>query len=284
VIEIDESPEAPHAIENQKRVYVRTGNAANPYDLAEVDLIIERFTRRNALQKRRLELVERQEERSTQLTFETTQQMQVAVRIGPQFPRRAIVDREAVWAFGYTQLYRGGRFIPSASIRRTNDGIAGAWTAGRDYADITQFGFVFWKTTMQLQQATRNDTTTNHWKFFDPFATVLKALVCASRYYKAIRFQGAVEIEVRLTNCFRQSLPFLAGGENHFGFDAFRSLESTITASEITSVESLDLQLGPLITRLLIQVCWSFWQSEESFPEVELAKEIGQMVSGMRPF
>src|ERR1700730_4960421 len=36
VIEIDESAEAPHAIENSKRVYVRTGNAADLYDLAEV--------------------------------------------------------------------------------------------------------------------------------------------------------------------------------------------------------------------------------------------------------
>ena len=33
VIEVDESWEAPHAIENSKKVYVRTGNAANPYDL-----------------------------------------------------------------------------------------------------------------------------------------------------------------------------------------------------------------------------------------------------------
>jgi len=40
VIEVDESWEAPHAIENSRKVYVRTGNAANPYDLAEVDRLI----------------------------------------------------------------------------------------------------------------------------------------------------------------------------------------------------------------------------------------------------
>src|SRR5216683_770225 len=51
VIEVDESGEAPHAIENSRRVYVRTGNAANPYDLAEVDLIIDLLTKYNALNK-----------------------------------------------------------------------------------------------------------------------------------------------------------------------------------------------------------------------------------------
>jgi predicted HTH transcriptional regulator len=53
VIEVDESGEAPHAIENSKRVYIRTGSAANPYDLAEVDLIIDLMKRRQEpLEKR----------------------------------------------------------------------------------------------------------------------------------------------------------------------------------------------------------------------------------------
>jgi hypothetical protein len=46
VIEVDESWEAPHAIENSKKVYVRTGNAANPYDFAQVDFVIELVRRR----------------------------------------------------------------------------------------------------------------------------------------------------------------------------------------------------------------------------------------------
>ena len=56
IIEIDESVEAPHAIENETRVYVRTGNAANPYELAQVSTIIERFTRRQELVQNRKRL------------------------------------------------------------------------------------------------------------------------------------------------------------------------------------------------------------------------------------
>ena len=44
--EVDESAGAPHAIENSRKVYVRTGNASNPYDLADVDSILELVKRR----------------------------------------------------------------------------------------------------------------------------------------------------------------------------------------------------------------------------------------------
>jgi predicted HTH transcriptional regulator len=39
VIKVHESIEAPHAIQNSTRVYIRTGNLSNPYDLAEIDRI-----------------------------------------------------------------------------------------------------------------------------------------------------------------------------------------------------------------------------------------------------
>src|SRR5207245_1253180 len=55
LIEVDESAEAPHAIENSTLVYVRTGNAANPFELADVNSVIELLRRReNPLRTREL--------------------------------------------------------------------------------------------------------------------------------------------------------------------------------------------------------------------------------------
>jgi predicted HTH transcriptional regulator len=59
VIEVDESAQAPHAIENSKKVYVRTGNAANPYDLADVDLVFDLAKRRKEPFDLRVRLLER---------------------------------------------------------------------------------------------------------------------------------------------------------------------------------------------------------------------------------
>jgi hypothetical protein len=66
VIEVDESGEAPHAIENSKKVCVRTGNAVNPYDLAEVDLIIDLLKRREEPLARRERLLKFADQRSRQ--------------------------------------------------------------------------------------------------------------------------------------------------------------------------------------------------------------------------
>jgi predicted HTH transcriptional regulator len=64
IIEVEESGEAPHAIENSKKVYVRTGNAANPYDLADVDLVIDLMKRRKEPLELRGRLVKLAEEPS----------------------------------------------------------------------------------------------------------------------------------------------------------------------------------------------------------------------------
>ena len=46
VIEVGESSRAPHAVENSHKVYVRTGDASNPYDLAKIDSILDLMKRR----------------------------------------------------------------------------------------------------------------------------------------------------------------------------------------------------------------------------------------------
>ncbi len=163
VIEVDESIEAPHAVENSKKVYVRTGNASNPYDLADVNLIIELFTRRREFLAHRNVMVRLQEERVQNL-FPSGNRMIAEIRIGPIFPRRAIADREAVWDFMETQRYRGGAFLPRESLRRTNDGVVGR-TGQSVLGDLTQYGFVYWKTAVDLNQTSRGDNATNSWDF-----------------------------------------------------------------------------------------------------------------------
>src|SRR6266478_77749 len=79
VIEVEERGDAPHAIENSKKVYVRTGNAANPYDLAEVDLIIDLLARRREPLERRDRILKLAEQRSHQAVPRTIPYLQVSV-------------------------------------------------------------------------------------------------------------------------------------------------------------------------------------------------------------
>jgi hypothetical protein len=267
VIEIDESPAAPHAIENQKRVYVRTGNSAIPYDLAEVDTIIELFTRRRKLQERRDELVRHQRERAEIAIRPDRTTIQASV--GPTFPHRPLASREDVWQFASTEHYRGGRFMPGASIRRTNDGVSGATAQNSVYMDITQFGFVLWKAVLVPTPVNQANPQALVLSFSAVFECAMKALMCSSRLYGRLRYRGPIQVALQMEGCYGQSMPFIPDWEMEFGLDDFRSVEPRIHSEVITSAELLgpEPDLISVLQRSLSQLCWSFWQSQSQFDQ-----------------
>ena len=105
VIEVDESAQAPHAIENSKKVYVRTGNAANPYDLADVDLVFDLAKRREEPFELRARLFERARKRfNTHLDIKhadrggkrTDLGTLLQFSVGPRFPTRQLCQQEGL--------------------------------------------------------------------------------------------------------------------------------------------------------------------------------------------
>jgi len=103
VVEVEESAQAPHAIENSKLVYVRTGNASNPYDLAEVGVILDLVKRRTEPSELAARLTERarnrfarhiQQKRESQghPGYEPRPILQISV--GPRFPSRQLCQQE----------------------------------------------------------------------------------------------------------------------------------------------------------------------------------------------
>jgi hypothetical protein len=120
--------------------------------------------------------------------------MVAEVSIGPIFPRRAIVDREFVWDFMTTQQCRGGGFFPRESLRRTNDGVLGR-NGQEAIGDLTQHGFIFWKTALALHQKVNGDNTTSFWDFGSILRPTLKTLVWATRFYAITHYRGGIQID-----------------------------------------------------------------------------------------
>jgi hypothetical protein len=94
VIEIDESSQTPHAIENSTQVYVRTGNAANPYELADVDLIFDLAKRRKGLFELRARLLERAKTRFSAHVGARGLGPRLQFSVGPRFPTRQLCQYE----------------------------------------------------------------------------------------------------------------------------------------------------------------------------------------------
>jgi hypothetical protein len=277
VIEVDASPEAPHAIENSRRVYVRTGNAANPYDLADVDTIIERFTRRKDLQSFRLNLIARQSARAG-YSLNPGARTKIAVSVSPSFPHRPLAPRQDIWQFASTETYRGGRFVPGPAIRRTNDGVNGCTAHGTAYLDVGQFGNVYWKAILEPTQVYANVPDSIRLPFSDAFQSVLKCTVCASRLYRAVNYRGPIQIDIQMDGCSGSCMPFLRDPHQYFDLNNFRCIEPEVRAELQTNSENLNTEEESIevLQELLGQFCWSFWQDESPFPDEDFKRYMAE--------
>jgi hypothetical protein len=107
----------------------------------------------------------------------------------------------------------------------------------------------------------------------------MKTTVCAIRLYESLRYQGPVQIELKLVNCFQQSMPFFPW--QGYQLDDFRSVERIVTAQAEVSAETLRAARNEVLDRLISQVCWSFWQSPEPFPQQSLSDYIARIRQSM---
>ena len=98
VVKVHESMEAPHAIQNTKRVYIRTGNLSNPLDSAEIDRIEYLLKRREKPERLRDNLIAKSDGRFCDHVGEVARTAPyVGIEVTRLFPREPIVPPEAIY-------------------------------------------------------------------------------------------------------------------------------------------------------------------------------------------
>jgi len=285
IIEVEESGEAPHAIENSKKVYVRTGNAANPYDLAEVDLIIDLVTRR----KEPLELRDRLERAAEGRADKWVHNPQsyVQVTICPRFPRSALCSSDEVYDFARNTRYRGGHFIDVNNLRRVPDGVAGQIpnraAAGAAFEEINRFGLVFARTYFhKLPWEGQRDVLVL--SYADLFHSLCKFLYCAESFYGAKGFRGTVLIRVSLHNVAEERMTFyrIRGVIlEDLSPDDFRCISEVVSTERVVEVDRIVTNKLAVLTDILGELAWSFWQSLAGFPRDRLNAYAAEILQGM---
>jgi hypothetical protein len=93
VVKVAESVEAPHAIENSTRVYVRTASTSEPSELADIDRIEYLLQRRRDSTAARERIIDRAHRRS----YYGPAAHRVRVVVCPVFPRGALFSRDELW-------------------------------------------------------------------------------------------------------------------------------------------------------------------------------------------
>jgi hypothetical protein len=283
VIEIEESGEAPHAIENSRTVYVRTGNAANPYDRAEVDLIIDLVKRRKEPLELMKHLLTVAEERAGTFVSLTTPYLQISVC--PRFPRNALCSAQEVWEFLRNTRYRGGSFFPRDTIRRVPDGAAGYIPRGvpvvsEEYGEINKYGLLFARkqfgvTLLRGQRAPHDRAI----EFVDLFHVLFRLLVCGDRFYSATGYRGTASVRVSLQNVAGTVMSFF--DSPHYTYDDFRCVADSVSVERYVPFEDFAPSKPELFKSILTEIAWSFCQAPDDFSSELFGTLIDQLVARM---
>jgi hypothetical protein len=285
VIEVEESGEAPHAIENSKKVYVRTGSATNPYDLADVDMIIDLVKRRREPLELR-DRLEKSAERRAEKWVRTPEQY-VQVTICPRFPRSALCTSEEVSDFVQNTLYRGAYFIDRNNLHRVPDGVAGQLperaALGAAYEEINRFGLLFARTRFR-EIAWEGQRDLPVLSYGDLFHSLCKFLYCAEGFYGATGFRGTVLIRVSLHNVAEQRMTFyrIRGMiYEDLSPNDFRCIAEVVSTERLVEVDRIVMNKLDVLTDILGELAWSFWQSLTDFPRDRLNAYAAETLRGM---
>ena len=279
IVRVNENVQAPHAIQNSTRVYIRTGSITQPYELAEIEQIEYMLKRREDSQQVTRQILDRTEERIESL-FETNEPNLTAIA-RPVFPYRPLISLEEIGNFateegvGYDSFSTlGGGFIPAKGKRVAGGSIAvtGRNRALYNYWEFNEYGIVYHRRALQKVTSKFADGDEEEHLQFQEFAlTIGKLIQRAKSFYKKCGYLGNIEIAAQLRRVFDEKLRFYElyndyshqGGSGHIDVDYIGQQQSS-DSEVLASAQRLPRNLAEkeifidVVDMLAGQLLWAF--------------------------
>lgn len=250
LIQVNESPKAPHAIENSTQVYVRTGDSANPTELADMQLLEHQILRRrDVLQRWETFFSESQSLAGTVGVGISTPHLEM--RVGPLYPTDTLIAREKISAFLNDYNVRSPLGFQELAIRHPT----GAFLVRGDsakYLNIGEIGTLHYLERLRFMKEPRSGRTiTNIWWLQKPLQAITST---TSVLLKDHGVTCDIRIESRLKSISGSAF-YLSNA------DVFEPIISSppfqvIPASLTYSSERLEKSAESLIVELLYQLRW----------------------------
>ena len=283
IIRVDESPQAPHAIQNSTRVYIRTGSITQPYELAEIDRIEYMLKRRDDSQARTRQILKQIEERiessldtdsqdfDTNSPYLDTNFPNLTVIAHPIFPYRPLISTGDIYEFS-----KDNRFLrwnhQSDSMSRVAGGfftrtLARIDGASRTYRELNEYGIVYQR--FVLRQIPHQWPDEEQYLMPNQFVGKIGELIqLAQSFYKKCEYSGNIEITAQLRRVFGENL-MLKTNQFPVYIKQQRSFDSEILASiqclphELVKAEKF---VG-VVNELAGQLLWAFNVDEHEWSE-----------------
>jgi len=178
-VRVFESVEAPHAIENTTRVYIRVASVNQPFALADIERIEFLLARRRGPSERREELIRLAQQRSP---F-TNVVPRIRVALSPVYPHKTMLDLEAIYqAAERAAIHPAREDIYLVRLRRSHNALLSSQSGGVDHHhfELDRNGLFFLEEPLEISRMTSGGTAYEYFRFlkllFPPAAIIRLAL------------------------------------------------------------------------------------------------------------
>ena len=216
VVRVGESQEAPHAIQNSTKVYVREGSVTQPYELADIGRIEHLLKRRDEPQRisgRILgQIAERVRNYKSQL-----QNPNIELLARPVFPYRPVITPPEIHEYMVLDPA-----IPTTDrnidlmTRRVTGGVRHVDDRnGFSYTELNEYGIFYrreilsWKPWLDYNTSSNSPVDTGNYLDADDIAASIFKHIGTSKYFlQRCKYFGNIEISVRIFQIYRRKLKF----------------------------------------------------------------------------
>lgn len=255
-VRVFESIEAPHAIENTTRVYIRVASVKQPFARADIDRIEFLLGRRRAPAERREELIRLAQQRSP---FGNVVP-RIRVAVSPVYPHKAILDLEAIYQEADRTASRPSREdVYLVRLRRSHNALLSSRSGGVDHhhLEVDRNGLFFLEEPLEISQITTRGKSYDYFRLLNlliPPAAII-------RLAQKILHGQATNVMIRVELFTNPGIGLLPRDDV---FDEALTLEQTACVDQYLCAEAqFILETRPetyvnVVAELLGQITWGF--------------------------
>ncbi len=259
VVRVDESVQAPHAIQNSTRTYIRTGSITQTNDLADIDRVKHMLKRREDSQFVARQILKRIEERTEKLCV--TDEPNITVIVRPIFPYRPVISTAKIYEVARKEI---APTVEKSSLRRVVGGTCFLIGKKKPYIlikgektynclELNDHGIVYYRQGIEF------GVEVKHIFLSRIVWAIGYGIEYARSLYEKCDPLGNLEITVQLRGVFGEQLRFYEGqGDDEWKRQ--QSLDSEIPASvQCFSRDLVEREKNlDLVDNLAEQILWAF--------------------------
>lgn len=258
VVKVLESIEAPHAIENSTRVYVRVASTTPPYNLADIDRIEYFLKRRQEPERHREELINRE---ATWSPYRKVRLIRVIV--APLYPHGVLIPYDTLYERAHHLERQGMGYL--TEFRRIHEGLISSHRTRQHlnhHFHVNIYGIAFFEETREAA----GDIEVRQRGSRVPYITPIHLLYSAALMLNHVipLFQGTVtNILVRYQLFGWHGVSLLPEFterliDREAVVDRHRCINPEISVSTHAILETLTDRRVDVLTEIMEQVLWAF--------------------------